>query len=340
MKKLKVSEPLKGFKYLYGDELAMVKGVQNICEKILKSKDFKEVVTPFLVDYSLIVGDENRPVSIAKSTIVFDFKSASREHIALRYENTFPVCKFYVENLSKNSKKIQKFFYISPQFRNEVVTDINSRLRQFYQVGWEIIGGRKRSYVIDSIKAGVDILRKLHIKHNVKISEVNIIAGIFEKIKITRGQRHKLLQIIDDRNLAELNTFIKALKLDQNQKDLIIKIATLHGDPEDTIRVIKPLLIKNGNFETVKLLKPLVKTYHKLRKAGCKDVEIDMSLVRSNKFYSGVFFQYYVGNNDHECGGGGEYNRVVKSLGGQNTNSSGGAFGFERLMYEYINKHE
>ncbi|MBU0998155.1 ATP phosphoribosyltransferase regulatory subunit [Patescibacteria group bacterium] len=340
MKQLKIVEPTKGFKYLFGEELAIINNVQKDCRKILVKNGFNEIITPFLVDYNLVVGDENQPVSTAKAAIVFDFKSANGERLALRYENTLPVCKFYVDNLLGEKNKVQKLFYISPQFRNEIVTDVNSRLRQFYQIGWEVIGGKKPTYVTDSIMIGISMLWKLKIRYQVKISEVNILSDIFDKLKLTRKQKHTLLLIIDDRNNDELNKFLKEVKLKDYQTQLIKSVMTVTGDPDLVFGIIKPLLIKNGNSKTLLRLKKLAKIYKDLKRTKNGNIKIDLSLVRSNKFYSGIIFQYYVGDIDHECGGGGEYNRVIKSLGGPETISSGGAFGFERVMYEYLSNYK
>lgn len=333
MVKLKIIEPIRGFKYFYGEDLVSSKNVMRVSERVLLKNNFEEIITPMVVDYSLIVGDENRPISVSKSDIVFDFTTINGERLALRYENTFPVCKFYVDNFSTN-KKLKKFFYISSQFRNEVVTDVNNRLRQFNQAGWELIGGQG-SAVAQAINVGCDILKSLNLKYSVKISEVNILDDIFEKLNLSRENRHLLLKIIDDKDISGLKQFIKKNITKDYQCNLLFAIMKSYKNDEDFDNNISKFLILNGNKTTLKRISDIKRVFTQLKRMGCRNVELDLSLVRSNKFYSGVIFQYYVGENDHECGGGGEYNRVIKSLGGVNTLSCGAAFGLERVIHEY-----
>lgn len=333
---LRAPEALRGFKYLYGKDFDLTKKVMQKCGKFLENSNFEEIVTPFLVEHSIIVGEENRPVSIAKSEIVFNFLTINGEKVAMRYENTLPVCKFYVDNFAtRKTSPLKKLYYISPQFRNEKEIDLNGRLRQFYQVGWEVIGGKKTTHIYDAIKVGDDILKGLHLKHSVRISEVNILGEVFDALKLTRKDRHNLIEIYDGGNADELAHYIKRLQLNSIQKELLVELITSKGAGDIKIKKLRLLLLRIGCKTSIKRIDKVKKTFVKLKKLGCKDAVMDFSFVRSNKFYSGIIFQYYVGGNNHECGGGGEYDRIVKSLGGPSTLSCGAAFGLERVIYEY-----
>jgi histidyl-tRNA synthetase len=338
-KNLKTQEALRGFKYLYGEDYDITKNIINRSASYLEKNQFEEIVTPFLVDQSLIVGQENRPVSLARSEIVFNVLTVNNEKLALRYENTLPVCKCYVDNFATDKlSPLKKFYYISPQFRNEKEIDLNGRLRQFYQIGWEIIGGEE-CRICEAIKVGEDILSCLKLKHSIRISEVNILNNIFDALKLNKIDRHTLLDIFDSGSLTKLSEYMKKMDISVGQKKLLVELITSNNADSHKINMLKQLLKDAKCLNAIKGINLVEEVFDNLMKYGCKNIVIDFSFVRSNKFYSGIIFQYYTGGNNHECGGGGEYNRIIKSLNGPDTLSCGAAFGLERIVYEYKKEH-
>jgi histidyl-tRNA synthetase len=105
--------------------------------------NFHEIRTPVFEDTSLFsrsVGEETDIVTKEMFTWEDRGKAASEksQSLTLRPENTAGVVRAYIEHGLDKQGKLQKLYYIGPQFRRE--RPQKGRYRQFYQIGAEIIG--------------------------------------------------------------------------------------------------------------------------------------------------------------------------------------------------------
>lgn len=335
---LKSRENLYALRFLYGEELQKIKYVKSRLEKILKKNNYEEIIAPSIIPKELIIGEDARPVSPRGSNIVFELNANNGKALALSYENTTPVCSFYLQNFKKFKGEIpKKFFYISNHFRNENFVDGQMRFMEFSQVGWESINGDMED-ISKVIATGDLLLKSLKIKHHIAISDVNILSDILLNISLTKEEKSLVLHFIDEKDEGALIKFLRKLEIKDYQKKLLADIVTIYGTPKKVLKKLEKNLKLNGNEKTIILIKALEEVYSNTKKSGVRNVEIDLSLVRSKRFYSGVIFQYYLNGNNHECGGGGEYDHIIKSLGGSSTKACGGAFGLERVINEYKGK--
>src|SRR5437879_12911719 len=65
-------------------------------------------------------------------------QSEKAQSLTLRPENTAGVVRAYIEHKMGDTGKLQKLYYIGPQFRRE--RPQKGRYRQFYQIGAEVLG--------------------------------------------------------------------------------------------------------------------------------------------------------------------------------------------------------
>jgi histidyl-tRNA synthetase len=330
------TELLKGFKYLYGQDLAVTKKVIRTCEETLTRRGFEEIMTPTVVDYSMIVGDGDRPIAPSDTDIVFDLLTVDGEKLALRYENTLPVALFYVENFSDAPHAgAKKFFYISSQFRNETEVTLPHRLRQFHQVGYELIGGSTEETLPDVIQVGSDLLSSLGLSHVVRVSDVRILSAVFKKLGLSPAERSTLRFLYNSGDSQEFGDFLARSTLDTRQKALLSGVFLSGDSTPKEMDELKALFTENGLEDMVTQLGCLDDVLCRLALPIRHRAAIDLSLVRTAKMYSGGIFQFYFEGHQHECGGGGEYNRVIQALGGPDVMACGAAFGVERIMHEY-----
>ena len=90
--------------------------------------------------FSRSVGEETDIVTKEMFTWEDKARAASEksQSLTLRPENTAGVVRAYIEHQLDKVGKLQKLYYIGPQFRRE--RPQKGRYRQFYQIGAEIIG--------------------------------------------------------------------------------------------------------------------------------------------------------------------------------------------------------
>jgi histidyl-tRNA synthetase len=117
--------------------------VESICREVLALYNFHEIRTPILEDLQLFargVGEDTDIVS--KEMFTWEDRARAQsekgQSLALRPENTAGVVRAYIEHKLGETGKLQKLYYIGPQFRRE--RPAKGRYRQFYQIGAEVLG--------------------------------------------------------------------------------------------------------------------------------------------------------------------------------------------------------
>jgi histidyl-tRNA synthetase len=117
--------------------------VERICREVFALYNFHEIRTPIFEETQLFargVGEDTDIVS--KEMFTWEDRARAQseksQSLTLRPENTAGVVRAYIEHKLGDSGKLQKLYYIGPQFRRE--RPQKGRYRQFYQIGAEAIG--------------------------------------------------------------------------------------------------------------------------------------------------------------------------------------------------------
>lgn len=332
---------LLGFNYLYGKALAEAKEVLRACEHMLEQAGFEEIRPPVIVDYAHIVGESDRPVAPSNADLIFSLRVAEGEQgqrLALSYENTIPVCVYYVQNFAGTPSRVaRRFFYISPHFRNERAAGIAPahRLRQFTQVGFEIIGGESCDTLPAAIETGSTLLSGLGLHHSIRLSDVTLLSSVLRRLGLNAVERSTLRVIFDRRDTQVFEAFLARSPLDAKQRALLALLFFARGAAREELGGLREWLQENELEDALVRLERIDEVLGRLAPGIRRRAALDLSLVRTARMYSGIIFQFYFEAGEHECGGGGEYNRIIKALGGPDTMACGAAFGLERIVYEY-----
>jgi len=117
--------------------------VETICREVFALYNFHEIRTPIFEETQLFargVGEDTDIVS--KEMFTWDDRARAQseksQSLSLRPENTAGVVRAYIEHKLGETGKLQKLYYIGPQFRRE--RPQKGRYRQFYQIGAEVLG--------------------------------------------------------------------------------------------------------------------------------------------------------------------------------------------------------
>src|ERR1700746_903728 len=134
---------VRGTRDLLPPETELWNHVEATARLVFARYNFGEIRTPVFEDKWLFergVGEETDIVS--KEMYTWEDRpraqSEKAQSLTLRPENTAGVVRAYIEHKLGDSGKLQKLYYIGPQFRRE--RPQKGRYRQFYQIGAEIIG--------------------------------------------------------------------------------------------------------------------------------------------------------------------------------------------------------
>src|SRR5471032_1635697 len=138
-----VIKAVRGTRDILPPDTALWQHVEQACRHVFNLYNFHEIRTPVFEDTQLFargVGEETDIVS--KEMFTWEDKARAQsekaQSLTLRPENTAGVVRAYIEHKLGDTGKLQKLYYIGPQFRRE--RPQKGRYRQFYQIGAEVIG--------------------------------------------------------------------------------------------------------------------------------------------------------------------------------------------------------
>jgi histidyl-tRNA synthetase len=311
----------KGTKDLLPEESYKWQDVESKVKKVLESYNFKEIRVPVFEYTELFqrgVGETTDVVQ--KEMYTFDDKGG--RSITLRPEGTAGVVRAYLENGMGSMPSPVKLWYNMGMYRYENVQ--KGRLREFHQIGAELIGSSSYLADVDIILMANNIFKALNIP-NIKLT-INSIG-----CPKCRAEYQKKLREFIGNNLDEYCDTCKT-RFEKNP----MRILDCKEKRCKELNVGAPMMIDylcdecKEHFENVKEM---------LSSAGI-NYEIDASIVRGLDYYTKTVFEFIDENSGLTVLGGGRYDGLVEEFGGQSTPAVGFATGVERLMELYNANNE
>lgn len=295
----------------------------DFAKKLAHLNGYYEVVTPIFEHKELFVRSVGNTSDIVEKEM-YEFRDKSDRSLALRPEMTAPVCRCIVENdlLMKMIMPI-KVFYVGPMFRYE--RPQSGRSRQFYQFGIECIGSNSYLDVVEIVNFALSFLQIFH--YNEYILKINNICGYETRkkwiiaLKKYFSKYKSKLSIDSQRRLDKNPLRILDDKIDR-EKDFVKKA---------------PKIVDFATKNEIDYFKKITNIFDQQK---IKYV-IDNTLVRGLDYYCNFIFEIESTSKllkgQPTIIGGGQYNTLLKELGGNETNCIGFAIGLERLIVALTN---
>lgn len=306
----------KGTKDLLPSESYKWQEVERKVKKVLDSYNFKEIRLPVFEHTELFqrgVGETTDVVQ--KEMYTFDDKGG--RSITLRPEGTAGAVRAYLENGMGSMISPVKLWYNMGMYRYENVQ--KGRLREFHQIGIELIGSSSYLADVECILVGNQIFKALDIP-DIKLT-INSIG-----CPKCRGEYQKILREFIGKNLVSYCSTCKG-RFDKNPLRILDckekKCKELNQGAPKMIDYLCEECSKH--FENVKTM---------LASLGI-DYEIDSSIVRGLDYYTKTVFEFIDKKSGLTVLGGGRYDGLVEELGGPQTPAVGFATGVERIMEMY-----
>jgi histidyl-tRNA synthetase len=259
---------------------------------------------------------------------IYHFQDKGGRDLALRPELTAPVARLYINELQKKSKPI-KMYYFGSCFRYE--RPQKGRWRQFWQLGCELIGGKSPESEAEIIAMAAHCLEELGLDDfEIHIGNLGIIRGILDEADVSKEEQNKIMAIVDKGEVEELKSILREFKIDSDTNNILIKLVGMNGHRE-IIKKVSELI--NNNESASKALMELEELLEILDVFGFSKYTVNMGIARGLDYYSGAVFEIYMHSlgAQKQISGGGTYN-LIELFGGENVESTGFAFGFDRLV--------
>ena len=280
--------------------------------------NFGRIETPVMEPAKLFEKGSGEGTDVVQKEM-YAFRSKGGELLALRPEGTPPVMRAYVEHGLSRLGQPQKLFYLGPMFRHD--NPQAGRLREFHQIGFEVIGGAN-----DPIYDAQVILIVQRLLEDLKIKQINLKINSVG-CRVCRPIYKRQLQAYYKAHEKKLCTDCQKRLKDNPLRLLDCKNPECQEWKAKAPNIFDKLcsVCTTHLKEVLEYLDELNITYG-----------IDNQLVRGLDYYTRTVFEFSVDGPGSEVGavfGGGRYDYLMEMLGGRLTPAAGAAGGIERIIH-------
>lgn len=330
-KKAKVSQqveelllqPPRGMRDILPQDQPYWQQVRRVSEKAAIDFGYQRVDLPLVEFTNLFARSIGSGTDIIEKEM-YSFSTKGGEKVSLRPEFTAGVARAYIQHGMQILPKPVKLYYIGPCYRYNRPQE--GRFREFFQFGCEAIGEQDPVLDAQIIQMGWRIIHQLGIK-NVKF-HVNSLGcpacrKIYRNLLVHYLESKKQKLCIDCKRRLEINP----LRILDCKEDKCIQVKT--NAPQSIDHLCDECRVHFR--ELLEYLEELGIPF-----------ELDSTLVRGLDYYTRTVFEFFSasGSADDEkskrnaLGGGGRYDKLIKTLGGEDTPAVGFGLGLDRLVIE------
>ena len=306
----------KGTKDILPSESYKWQYIENKISNLMKNYGMKEIRVPVFEHTELFSRGVGETTDVVQKEM-YTFEDKGGRSVTLRPEGTAGVVRAYIENGMASLATPLKLWYEMTMYRYENVQ--KGRLREFRQIGTEIIGTNSFLADVETILLGVNIFKVLNIP-NIKIT-INSIG--------CPSCRAKYQDALRDFIRPNLDKYCDTCKtrFEKNPMRILDCKETRCKELNQGAPVILDFLCDEckEHFENVK----------KYLSLNGVQYEIDAGIVRGLDYYTKTVFEFISEDDGLTVLGGGRYDGLVEEVGGQHTPAVGFAMGMERLLEVY-----
>lgn len=311
----KISGP-KGMNDLLPGEIEIWQFVEQTAREVFLGFGYQEVRTPMVEETALFVrGIGEQTEAVGKQ--MYTFEDRGGRSLSLRPEGTASAVRAYIEHAVFNQEPLTRWFYLGPMFRYERMK--TGRYRQFSQIGAEAFGAREPAQDVEVIELVVRFLERLQlgaVALNINSLGDDACRPQYQQRLVEHFTAHRAELCPDCQVRLEKNPLrILDCKVERCQ-------ALAQGAPEILGTLCEPCRV---HFEEVQ---------RQLTVLGIP-FRVNTGIVRGLDYYTRTAFEFLAENpvlgTASAVGGGGRYDKLVKSLGGPEVPAVGFGLGLDRL---------
>ena len=311
--KLQTPQLPKGTRDFYPADMRVQNHIFSVWRQAALKFGYEEYEGPAFEHLELYTGKSGEEIV----SQLYNFTDKGNRALALRPEMTPTLARMVIQK-GNELKKPFKWFSIPRLFRYERAQ--KGRLREFFQLNLDIIGTENISAEADLISAIANMLFDFGLSENdfyIGVSSRRLLAAFLEELKV--AEPNLIYPLLDKRLKMPAEDFHKELLNAGLSEDSAKKLNAFMAC--SSVEEIKGL---TGAVDACKELEDL---FELLKAAGFENcVKLDLSVVRGLAYYTGIVFEVFdKAKNMRAIAGGGRYDNLTETLGGQK--ASGVGFG-------------
>ena len=296
-----------GMRYYFGPEARLRRSIEAAIIAIFEGWSYEEITTPTIDYYSLF----SHAMGSSEAHRAFRFSDTDGRLLTVRPDVTSAVARAAATIFANRSRPL-RFCYVAPVFRQQPRSHAEWR-RESIQIGCELIGANTSVADMELLAILCEVLEGLDLARNssITLNDVEIFNGIADELKLDFAARDKLRRLVDTRNTADLDEFLKPYA-GVNDAVALSDLTQLSGKGE----ILKAARKCIANPKSLAALDRLDRLWSVIDSLGLSQkFEIDLGDVSRLDYYTGLTFRVYVDGAGSPIGSGGRYDGLTASFG-------------------------
>lgn len=310
-------QTVRGMRDLVGQDALIQETIESQFRKVFASYGYLPLYTPAVENFELFKIKGAAGEAIKEE--IYYFKDKSERELALRFEFTASLARVAATTQLKMPFKRYQigevYRYDRPQAK---------RYRAFYQADADILGVAGIEAELEIMLLVKDCFSTLNLKPKVIFNSRKLLQELL--LKFAPGKEieaMRALDKLDKMEKREIKAMLDEKGIDSSVVDLIEmnsleQIQKIVGNESEGVKEIKEFL------------------------ALCKEnkldfVEFDARLARGFEYYTGIVFEVKL-DNGPSVGGGGRFDKLISTYGGQATPAVGIGLGVSRI-FDYLKEN-
>jgi histidyl-tRNA synthetase len=308
---------VKGMNDLLPGEVEVWQHVEATAREAFRRYGYKEVRTPIVEDTALFVRGVGEGTDIVGKEM-YTFVDKGGRSLSLRPEGTAPAARAYIEHSIANQEPLTRWFYLGPMFRYERMK--TGRYRQFWQVGAEAYGAAEPAADVEQMELVMRLLEALplaDVSLNVNSLGDDVCRPAYQQRLVAYFHEHQQALCADCQ-----------ARLGRNP----LRILDCKNERCQALAAASPSVLEHlcppcqAHFDQVRRLLDLLGVRY----------QVNPRMVRGLDYYTRTAFEFIAAHpvlgTASAVGGGGRYDKLVRTLGGAEVPAVGFALGLDRLV--------
>jgi len=263
---------------------------------------------------------------LIKQESMYKFCDSKGRLLALRPDITIPVARIAATKLKDEVFPI-KCCYIGNTFSFDELG--GGRQNEFTQAGCELLGVNSPDADAEIIAMAIESLKATGIEDfKIDIGQVGFFKGLMEESGLDENAIEEVREFIDQKNLVGIEQVMDRYRVKSSIKKIILDLPRLFGSRE----ILQRINYDDIGKRAASALQNIKEVLEILEDRNLSEyVSIDLGMVQSLNYYTGIVFRGYTHGVGFPVLSGGRYDRLV-ALFGRDLEATGFSLGVNMVL--------
>jgi histidyl-tRNA synthetase len=324
-----VFQPARGTKDFLPEEMLKRNWVQDNIRSVFEAYGYMPLGTPVFESWEMLKIKSGEDIV----NQIYYFKDKSGRELGLRFEWTASLARVIASH--RELPKPFKRYAIGPVWRYERPSEMSRR--EFWQMDVDIVGVSDPIADTEVLSVAVDCLKRIGFEGFViRLNDRRLLESLIRVAGLPTDRYLETFRAVDKRaKIGDEGVIEELSKIDVSKAkaERLLELTSMKGDPRETLEKTRVSIGDDVQGQLACDALSAIVDYSE--SFGIKPyIIVDLGLARGLDYYTGPVFEVYAEGFEGagSIAGGGRYDDLVETFGGEPTPMTGVSMGILRLV--------